>query len=203
MAEVSPSLYKRSNRHKYPSIKLRSDNPSKQTTLHYIPQNTTIHHNNVPLRKPPPSNIHTQHTLTRSKHKPLDIITLFHHPTLPASSRALALLQQASATSCATATEDQASCHTHHAELQHSPFQVDVTEEPPTPDQVKVIMDYLGPGLKVADLVEGAKDRLDALRRVKEDGGRFRRPVIVDWNGGRAGKCSFLGGWLGWADGAV
>lgn len=51
-------------------------------------------------------------------------------------------------------------------------------------------MDYMGQGkgLKVGELVEGATDRVDAIRRVKEDGERFRRPVVVDWNNGKAGK---------------
>lgn len=55
-------------------------------------------------------------------------------------------------------------------------------------------MDYMeqGKGLKVGDLVEGAKDRVDALRKVKEDGERFRRPVVVDWNNGKAGEFILL-----------
>lgn len=46
--------------------------------------------------------------------------------------------------------------------------------------------------MKVGDLVEGANDRVDALRRVKEDGERFRRPVVVDWNNGKAGEFILL-----------
>lgn len=67
-----------------------------------------------------------------------------------------------------------------------------MTEEPPTPDQLKSILDYVGAGVggdvakarggaamaMPGDLVQGAQDRLDAMRRLKEDGSRFTRPVV-------------------------
>ncbi|EEH33438.2 hypothetical protein PAAG_04488 [Paracoccidioides lutzii Pb01] len=133
----------------------------------------------------------------RCQHKTLDVITLFHKPSLPASSRVLALLKQANAAAAANATIDQAS---ETSPSQRSEFELDVTEEPPTPDQLKNILDYVGADVggdvgrarggaamaKPGDLVQGAQDRLDALRRLKEDGGRFVRPVIVDWSNGTA-----------------
>ncbi|EAS27421.3 uncharacterized protein CIMG_10026 [Coccidioides immitis RS] len=130
-------------------------------------------------------------------HKPLDIITLFHKPALPSSLRALALLKQASANAAETATIDQASDHSAQNKLERQrreQFDLTVTEEPPTPDQLKLIMDYMAAGAgnggvgagKPGDLVSGARDRLDALRRLKEDGERFVRPVVVDWNNGKA-----------------
>lgn len=46
----------------------------------------------------------------------------------------------------------------------------------------------VGGAVRAGDLIKGATDRLDALRRLREDGESFVRPVIVDWNNGRAGK---------------
>ncbi|EEP81160.1 predicted protein [Uncinocarpus reesii 1704] len=122
-------------------------------------------------------------------HKPLDIVTLFHKPALPASLRALALLKQASATAAETASGIHPTAEKNFRPRREQ-FELDVTEDPPTPDQLKLIMDYMGGGAvgagKPGDLVQGARDRLDALRRLKEDGERFVRPVVVDWNNGKA-----------------
>ncbi len=68
-------------------------------------------------------------------------------------------------------------------------FELDVTEEPPTADQLKSILEYLGGPSAVGRVVEGAKDETDALRRLKADGNVFQRPLTVDWNQGKAGKC--------------
>ncbi|OJD20740.1 hypothetical protein ACJ73_07921 [Blastomyces percursus] len=129
-------------------------------------------------------------------HKTLDVITIFHKPSLPASTRVLTLLKQANA-DAAAATLDQAS---DVPASRRSEFELNVTEDPPTPDQLKNILDYVGAGVggevakarggaamvRPGDLVQGARDRLDALRRLKEDGARFVRPVVVDWNNGTA-----------------
>lgn len=34
-------------------------------------------------------------------------------------------------------------------------------------------------------VVEGASSVRDAVRKVKEDAGRFRRPLVVDWHLGK------------------
>ena len=39
---------------------------------------------------------------------------------------------------------------------------------------------------KAGELVKGAASESDALRKVKEDGGLFNRPVVVDWSEGKA-----------------
>ncbi|KAK2790406.1 hypothetical protein FQN51_002493 [Onygenales sp. PD_10] len=134
-------------------------------------------------------------------HKTLDVITLFHSPTLPASTRVLNLLKTANANASAAAasTLDQAS---PTPPPRRNQFELNVTEDPPTPDQLKSILDYVGADVggqvarekggaalvKPGDLVRGARDRLDALRRLKagSGGGEFIRPVVVDWNNGKA-----------------
>ncbi|PGH13364.1 hypothetical protein AJ80_06358 [Polytolypa hystricis UAMH7299] len=146
-----------------------------------------------PSPRPPNPTKLTKPTLPK-QHKTLDVITLFHKSSIPSSQRALNLLKSATANAAETATEDQASDHTAQTAAQHKQkreeYELDVTEEPPTPDQLKSILDYLHAGVglgqgKAGDVVKGAKDRLDAMRLVKEDGERFIRPVIVDWNNGK------------------
>ncbi|ETN40154.1 uncharacterized protein HMPREF1541_04430 [Cyphellophora europaea CBS 101466] len=118
--------------------------------------------------------------------KTLDVLTCFHKPSVSASTRVVNLLKQASAQSQAHATEDQASDHTpQNTSVTRDPFELDITEAPPTPDQLKNIFEYLGSG-KAAQLVKGAASESDALRKLKEDGDNFQRPVVVDWNQGKA-----------------
>ncbi|MCJ1404431.1 hypothetical protein MMC11_007656 [Xylographa trunciseda] len=118
-------------------------------------------------------------------HKTLDVITLFHKPSLPASTRVLNILKQVSAHASEGATEDQASDHSHQNKIQRSEFELNVTEEPPTSDQLRTILEYVG-ARRAKDVVDGAKDESDAMRLLKEDSKRFKRPVVVDWNNGRA-----------------
>jgi arsenate reductase-like glutaredoxin family protein len=109
-------------------------------------------------------------------HKTLDVVTLFHKPSVQASTRIATLLKQASAQSQEHATEDQASDHSHQ-HSQRDPFQLDITEAPPTPDQLKSIFEYVG-GSKAAQLVKGASSQSDALKKLKESPDNFLRPVV-------------------------
>ncbi|KAI9716765.1 MAG: hypothetical protein M1812_005105 [Candelaria pacifica] len=118
-------------------------------------------------------------------HKSLDVITLFHKPSSSASIRALTLLKQASATASETATIDQASDHTPQNKAQRSEFELNVTEDPPTSDQLRNILEYVG-ARKAGDIVKGARDDTDAMKKLAENAENFKRPVIVDWNNGRA-----------------
>ncbi|KAJ5092506.1 hypothetical protein NUU61_007376 [Penicillium alfredii] len=129
--------------------------------------------------------------------KTLDPITLFHSPTLASSTRTLNILKQASATAAETATEDQASDYSTQARQQRGEFELEVTTDVPTLDQLRSILDYISPvsgvggqGEKttyaVSELVKEARDAEDALKKFKEDQGRFVRPVTVDWVNGRA-----------------
>ncbi|KAF6219585.1 hypothetical protein HO133_004054 [Letharia lupina] len=116
-------------------------------------------------------------------HKSLDVITLFHKPSVPASLRVLTLLKQISAHASETATEDQATDHTHQNKLQRTEFELNITEDPPTGDQMRTILEYLG-AWNAGRLVEGAKDSGDAIRKLGENPKTFKPPVTVDWNNG-------------------
>ncbi|KAJ9191254.1 hypothetical protein DTO164E3_8935 [Paecilomyces variotii] len=118
-----------------------------------------------------------------------DVVTLFHKPSVPASQRTLNLLKVAHATATETTTIDQASDNTAQALRERGEFELEVTEEPPTPDQLRSILDYAAradPKQSISDIVRGAKDAEDALKKVKENGDNFVRPVTVDWNNGQA-----------------
>lgn len=121
------------------------------------------------------------------QHGVKNVVTLFHKPSSQASLRAHTILKQANAQSVATATEDQASSHNAQNKAERTEFELDVTEEPPTADQLKNILDYLGGPSNVNKIIEGAKDETDAIRRLKADGNSFQRPLVVDWNQGKAG----------------
>ena len=87
------------------------------------------------------------------------------------------MLKQISAQASDTATIDQATDHTAQNKIQRSEFQLDVTEDAPTGDQLRSILEYVGPK-KAREVVNGAKDEADALRRLKEDPSKFRAPVV-------------------------
>ncbi|KFY13712.1 hypothetical protein V492_03087 [Pseudogymnoascus sp. VKM F-4246] len=117
--------------------------------------------------------------------KGLDVITLFHSPSAPASMKVHSLLKQASAAAGETATEDQASDHTQQTKSStQTPFELNVIEDSPTPDQLKSILEYVGAN-GVGKVVQGATSEKDALTKWKKDSGSFQRPLTVDWNNGK------------------
>ncbi|KAF1977695.1 hypothetical protein BU23DRAFT_550372 [Bimuria novae-zelandiae CBS 107.79] len=120
------------------------------------------------------------------EHGAKNVVTLFHKPSNTASTRVLTLLKQTNAQEAAHATEDQASSHQPQSKLERMEFELDVTEAPPTTDQLKSILDYLGGSSAASKVIRGAKDETDAMRRLKADGETFERPVVVDWNQGKA-----------------
>lgn len=109
--------------------------------------------------------------------KTFDVITLFHKPSVPASVRVLTLLKQVSAHASETATEDQAADHTAQNKLQRTEFTLDVTEEPPTTDQAKSILEYIGVQ-NTGKLVEGAMSESDAMKKLREDSKKLKWPVV-------------------------
>ena len=66
---------------------------------------------------------------------------------------------------------------------------VDVQEGPPTSDQLSSILEYIGPS-KAGTVVKDATGSTDALRKFKGNESLFQRPLVVDWNNGRAGTFS-------------
>ena len=90
--------------------------------------------------------------------------------------RVHSLLKQASAKAQEYATEDQASDHSAQP-VHRAQFELEVTEEAPTPDQLKNILEYVGAG-KAGSVVEGADDIKSALRRVRENSENFKRPLV-------------------------
>ncbi|KAF1949224.1 hypothetical protein CC80DRAFT_520707 [Byssothecium circinans] len=120
------------------------------------------------------------------EHGAKNVVTLFHKPSSTASTRVLTLLKQANAQSVAHATEDQASSHHSQNKEERLEFDLDVTEAPPTGDQLKTILDYLGGPSAAGKIISGAQDEADAIRRLKADGESFARPLVVDWNQGKA-----------------
>ncbi|KAI2634873.1 DUF1687-domain-containing protein [Hypomontagnella submonticulosa] len=119
--------------------------------------------------------------------KTLDIVTLFHKPSSPASVRAATILKQVSANATESATEDQASDHSHqtHPLRSRQEFELNITEDPPTTDQLRTILEYVGKQ-NIGSVINGATTENEALKKFRESAENFKRPVIVDWNNGKA-----------------
>ncbi|EGS22964.1 uncharacterized protein CTHT_0014430 [Thermochaetoides thermophila DSM 1495] len=109
-------------------------------------------------------------------HKPLDVITLFHKASSPTSVRLAAVLQQRSAAATEASTEDKPG---------RPEFKLEITENPPTPEQLQTILEYAG-SKRISTIVRGATNQAEALRKFKESPDNFIRPVVVDWNNGQA-----------------
>ncbi|PNY27881.1 redox protein fmp46, mitochondrial [Tolypocladium capitatum] len=117
--------------------------------------------------------------------KTLDTITVFHKASSPASIRVANLMKQISANAQSGATADQASDATSQTNARRDPFELNITEEPPTAEQVQTILEYVGKG-GISQVVKGAHDQNDALKKFKQNQENFLRPVTVDWNNGKA-----------------
>lgn len=109
--------------------------------------------------------------------KTLDIVTVFHKAGCPASTRVANLLKQISANTQAGATLDQASDYTSQIKAMRDPFELSVTEEPPTAEQVQTILEYVGKG-NIPRVIKGARDQKEALKKFKESKDSFLRPVV-------------------------
>ncbi|KAK1833191.1 thioredoxin-like protein [Podospora conica] len=107
--------------------------------------------------------------------KSLDVIQLFHKTGSPTSTKAADFLKRIAVQASESASEDKAN---------RDPFELQVTEEPPTQDQLQTMLDYAG-DKGISSIVEGAKTSSEALRLVKENVDRLRRPITVDWNNGK------------------
>jgi len=121
------------------------------------------------------------------QHKTKDVISLFHNAKSPASIRVNTLLKQASANASEYATEDQASDHSAQTQSKRQEFELEVTEEPPTQDQLKSILEYVG-AQKASTIIKGARDEADAMRKLKENSESFQRPVVCFTSTGSLGR---------------
>ncbi|PYH45323.1 uncharacterized protein BP01DRAFT_356816 [Aspergillus saccharolyticus JOP 1030-1] len=122
--------------------------------------------------------------------KTLDPITIFHTPSSTTSKNALKILQRASTIAQSPDTAPAGG---------RGEFQLEITTAPPTTDQLRNILDYVtgnpagagapdkGARYAVGEVVRGARDAEDAMKRFKGDPeGTFVRPVTVDWTNGQA-----------------
>jgi len=117
--------------------------------------------------------------------KPLNLITLFHKASAPASMRVYTFVKQVSAIASEYATEDQASDHSRQTLARREEFELNITEDPPTPEQLTSILEYIGTH-RASTIVRGAKNKADAMEKLKENAENFQEPVTVDWANGKA-----------------
>lgn len=109
--------------------------------------------------------------------KTKDIITLFHKASSPSSVRAVTLLKQTSANASEHATEDQASDHSAQTTPHRSEFELNITEDAPTSDQLRTILEYVGKP-KIGSIISGASNEEEALKIFKQSSENFQRPVV-------------------------
>lgn len=91
--------------------------------------------------------------------------------------RVASLLKQVSANATEHATEDQASDHSAQTSPHRAEFELNITEDLPTPDQVQTILEYVGQQ-KASSIIEGASNESEGLKLFKQSAERFRRPVV-------------------------
>lgn len=110
----------------------------------------------------------------RTQRKTLDTVTVFHKAGSPASTRVANLLKQLSANAGSAATSDQASDHGGPA---REPFELNISEDPPTSDQVRTILEYVG-AAGASRVVMDARNPDDALERFRKNKDSFLRPLV-------------------------
>lgn len=93
----------------------------------------------------------------------------------------LNILKQASATASEHATEDQASDHSHQTNPNRQQFELNIMEDPPTSDQLKSILEYVG-AQRAGTIINGAKNTADAMKKLKENTDNFQRPIVSQWH---------------------
>lgn len=61
--------------------------------------------------------------------------------------------------------------------MQRTEFDLNVTEDPPTSDQLRTILEYVGE-TRAKDLIDGARSEGDAIRTLSQDPSKFIAPVV-------------------------
>lgn len=79
------------------------------------------------------------------------------------------LLKQASTSAQTSAVND--------ASARRDPFELNITEDAPTLDQVQTILQYVGQN-GASQVIKGARDDKDALRKFKENKDNLLRPLV-------------------------
>ena len=79
------------------------------------------------------------------------------------------LLKQASTSAQTSAVND--------VSARRDPFELNITEDAPTLDQVQTILQYVGQN-GASQVIKGARDDKDAVRKVKENKDNLLRPLV-------------------------
>lgn len=87
------------------------------------------------------------------------------------------LLKTASANATVGATIDQASDHSSQTKSSRDQFELNITEELPTPEQVETILGYVGKG-GISTIVKGAQNEKEALKKFQENKDSLMRPLV-------------------------
>ena len=97
-----------------------------------------------------------------------DAITLFHKASNPASIRIATLLKQAAGSGAAAADK---------APVKQSDFELNITEEAPTTEQLNTILDYVGKA-GISSIISGAQNEEEALKKFKQSADNLNRPIV-------------------------
>lgn len=87
--------------------------------------------------------------------------------------RAAAVMNSLSAKAGATSVEDKPS----DSQTALPEFELNITEDPPTQDQLKTILEYVGAN-KIGSIINGASTEKEALKKFRENSETFQRPVV-------------------------
>lgn len=86
-------------------------------------------------------------------------------------------MKQISASAQAGATVDQASDGTAQTQARRDPFELNITEEPPTAEQVQTILEYVGKE-NIHKVIKDADNEQDALEKFRASRDSFLRPLV-------------------------
>ena len=102
---------------------------------------------------------------------------MFHKASSPASVRVANLLKKASTNAQTGASKDQASDNGHQRPARDQ-FELNITEELPTEDQVRTILEYVGKS-GASSIINGAQNEHDAIKKYRQSTESLSRPVVI------------------------
>jgi hypothetical protein len=71
----------------------------------------------------------------------------------------------------------KASHHSHQTHPHRREFELNITEDPPTPDQLKSMLEYVG-AQKASTFIKGAKDEADAMMKLEQNVENLQWPIV-------------------------